>query len=88
LVFVVGVVSLALGVPAMASSTVIFPVSVPAECFELAQREGVPTVINNRYEAAKARIKLARLSGRDPLVQQCRQAVERARKAAQQAAHE
>jgi hypothetical protein len=68
---------------AMAEVTVTFPVAVPMECMELAQREGVPTVINNKYEAVKAKVKLARMSGRDPLVQQCREAV-RARRAALQ----
>ena len=58
-----------------------FPVSVPQECMELAQREGVPTVISSRYEATKARIKLARLPDSDPLVQECRAAVARAKTA-------
>jgi hypothetical protein len=70
------------GAPAMAKVT--FPVSVPTECVELAQREGVPVVINSRYEATKAKLKLARLSGRDPMVNECRAAVERARRAALQ----
>lgn len=73
---------------AMAEVTVTFPVSVPMECMELAQREGVPTVINNKYEAVKARLKLARLSGRDPMVHECREAVQRARRAALQNAHQ
>jgi hypothetical protein len=77
LVAVSGVIS----APAIAES--IFPVSIPSECVELAQREGVPVVINNKYEAAKAKFKLARLSGRDPVVAQCRAAVERARIAMQ-----
>lgn len=68
--------------PAMAEVT--FPVAVPAECVELAQRAGVPVVITNRYEATKAKYKLARLSDRDPMVHECRAAVERARRAALQ----
>jgi hypothetical protein len=67
--------------PAMAES--LFPISIPGECVELAQREGVPVVINSKYEAAKARLKLARLSSRDPLVAQCRAAVDRAKAAMQ-----
>jgi hypothetical protein len=59
-----------------------FPVSVPPECAELAMREGVGMVINNRYEAAKAKAKLYRLSDRDPLVHQCREAIKRAQNAA------
>ena len=68
--------------PVMAKVT--FPVSVPTECVELAQREGVPVVITSRYEATKAKLKLARLKDHDPMVRECREAVERARKAALQ----
>ena len=74
-----------LNTPAKAEVKIVYPVSVPQECFELAQREGVPVIIRSRYEAAKARLKLARLSGKDPLVQQCRAAVERMRQAIVQA---
>lgn len=70
------------GAPAMAKVT--FPVTVPQECVELAQREGVSVVINSKYEATKAKLKLARLRDRDPMVHECRAAVERARQAAQQ----
>lgn len=48
--------------PAMADG-VRFPVSIPQECFELAQREGVPTIMENRYQATKAKIRLYRLNG-------------------------
>jgi hypothetical protein len=65
-----------------ALSKVTFPVPVPQECTELAQREGVPLMIESRYQAMKARYKLARLSDRDPLVRQCREAVARAKRAA------
>ena len=68
----------------LASAEVAYPVSVPQECVELANREGVPTVIQNRYQAAKARLKLYRLSTRDPLVRECRQAVDRMRAAMQE----
>ena len=83
--FVFGAILIAMSAvsarPAMAES--IFPISIPGECVELAQREGVPVIINSKYEAAKAKVKLARLSSRDPLVAQCRAAVERARVAMQ-----
>jgi hypothetical protein len=69
--------------PAVAATTVTFPVSVPQECVVLAQQQGVPVVIENRYQAAKARLKLARLRDRDPMVHECRAAVERAKRAAQ-----
>jgi hypothetical protein len=69
--------------PVLAGVSVTFPVSIPLECVELAQREGVPIVIENKYQATKAKIKLARLSGRDPLVRECRAAVERQRAASQ-----
>jgi hypothetical protein len=72
------IAGLILGVsPALAQQTSSFPVSVPPECTELAQRENVPTLIENKYQAALARIKLARLSGAEPIVAQCKQAVER-----------
>jgi hypothetical protein len=67
------------------AAEIVFPVSIPQECVELANREGVPTVIENKYQAAKAKLKLYRLSNRDPLVRECKQAVER-QKAAMQAA--
>jgi hypothetical protein len=72
-----------LSTPAMAE--VVYPVSIPQECVELANREGVPTVIENRYQAAKAKLKLYRLSNRDPMVRDCRQAVERMKAAMQEA---
>ena len=34
-----------LSAPAAAEVVVHYPVTIPQECFELAQREGVPTVI-------------------------------------------
>jgi hypothetical protein len=69
--------------PAAAAETIKYPVSIPQECFELARREGVPTMIESRFQAVKARIKLARLSGKDPMVRDCRAAVARARQAYQ-----
>jgi hypothetical protein len=68
--------------PALAEMT--YPVPVPQDCTELAQREGVPLMIENRYQALKAQYKLAKLSGRDPLVRQCRAAIAIAKKAAAQ----
>lgn len=67
--------------PAMAR--INYPVTIPAECFELAQREGVPTVITGTYQATKARLKLARLRDSAPMVHECREAVARARAAMQ-----
>jgi len=67
--------------PAAAAEAVKYPISIPQECFELARREGVPTMIESRYQAAKARLKLARLSDKDPMVRDCRAAVNRARQA-------
>jgi hypothetical protein len=75
-------VTLAVMATAPAMAKVTFPISVPQECYELAQREGVPVVITSRYEATKAKFKLARLRDRDPMVHECREAVERARRAA------
>jgi hypothetical protein len=59
------------------ASGVQFPVSIPSECVELAQREGQPVIIESRTQALKAKYKLFRLSSRDPLVKQCREAVSR-----------
>ena len=67
--------------PAAAADAVQYPVSIPQECFELARREGVPTLIESKYQAVKARLKLARLSAKDPMVRECRAAVARARQA-------
>jgi hypothetical protein len=44
----------------------------------LAQREGYPTEIANRWEGVKARAKLARMKNSDPLVLQCKDAVSQA----------
>jgi hypothetical protein len=79
-------IALSVTMPAHAEVTVAFPVSIPQECVTLAQREGVPIVIENKYQAAKAKLKLARLSGKDPLVVECRAAVERAKAQAAAAA--
>jgi hypothetical protein len=73
--------AIALTVTTPAFADVSFPISVPQECFELAQREGVPTVLQNKYQATKAKVKLASLSGKDPLVRDCRAAVQRAQQA-------
>jgi hypothetical protein len=69
-------IALATTTPAFAE--VNFPISIPQECFELAQREGVPTLIQNKYQATRAKVKLASMSGSDPLVRDCRAAVKRA----------
>ena len=44
----------------------------------LAQREGYPTLIENRWEGVKTRAKLARMKNSDPLVRQCKEAVSQA----------
>ena len=67
--------------PAAAAEPIKYPVQVPQECFELARREGVPTMIESKFQAVKARIKLARLSDKDPMVRDCRAAVNRAKAA-------
>jgi len=65
----------------VAAESVQFPVTIPQECFELAQREGVPTVIENRMQATKAKLKLAQMKNSDHLVRECRAAVHRAQQA-------
>ena len=69
----------------VAAESVQFPITIPQECFELAQREGVPTVIENRMQATKAKLKLAQMKNSDHLVRECRAAVHRAQQAAAQA---
>ena len=81
---IAALLALVASAPAMADVAVMFPISIPQECVELAQREGVPIMIENRYQATKAKIKLARMSNRDPLVRECRAAVKRAQQAAAQ----
>ena len=58
----------------VAAESVQFPITIPQECFELAQREGVPTVIENKMQAAKAKLKLAQMKNSDHLVRECRAA--------------
>ena len=69
----------------VAAESVQFPLTIPQECFELAQREGVPTVIENKFQATKAKLKLAQMKNSDHLVRECRAAVHRAQQAAVQA---
>jgi hypothetical protein len=61
----------------VAAKTITYPVIIPQKCAQLAEREHVPVVIENRYQALKAQFKLARLSKADPMVAQCKEAVER-----------
>ena len=56
-------VATAITVAAPAMAEVTFPVTVPQECVEVGQREGVSVVLNSKYEATKAKLKLARLRG-------------------------
>ena len=65
----------------VAAESVKFPITIPQECFELAQREGVPTVIENKMQATKAKLKLAQMKNSDHLVRECRAAVHRAQQA-------
>jgi hypothetical protein len=74
-------IGLSLSAPAAAQQGISFPVSVPPECAQLAEREHVPQVIENRFQAMKAKYKLARLNDAEPLVAQCKQAVSRLRAA-------
>jgi len=68
------------------AETLSFPVSIPQECFELAQREGVPTIIQNKYQATRAKLILARGKNSDHLVRECRAAVHRAQQTYRQEA--
>jgi hypothetical protein len=70
-------VVIGLSQPAWAGQAISYPIPVPQECTQLAEREHVPVVITNKYQALKAEYKLARLSKTDPMVAQCKEAVER-----------
>ena len=82
--FLIVMLPVIINVPAMAEVTLTFPVSIPQECLELAQREHVPILITNRYQATKAKIKLYRLSDSAPMVLECKQAVGRLKAAMHQ----
>jgi hypothetical protein len=63
--------------PALAQSNLPYPVAIPAECLDLARREGVPIILRNDSQTKKARATLARLDESNPAVRICRQAVGR-----------
>lgn len=56
---------------------------VPLDCVELAQREGFPTDYLTRLQVVRARVRMARLSKTDPLVEKCRAAIKAYRDAQQ-----
>jgi len=62
----------------LAANPALAQLQVPGECAELAAREGFPTDVLTKAQAASARVRLARLSDNDPLVKQCRGAIRRA----------
>jgi hypothetical protein len=62
----------------ISASPVLAQLQVPAECTELAAREGFPTTTLTKLQAARARARMALLSDRDPLVKQCRVAIRQA----------
>lgn len=55
-------------------------VYVPSECSDLAIREGFPSDVMTKTEAAKAKIRLARLSDKEPDVKACREAIKAMKK--------
>ena len=62
----------------ISASPVLAQFQVPGECTELAAREGFPTTTLTKFQAARARARMALLSDRDPLVKQCRGAIRQA----------
>jgi hypothetical protein len=70
--------------PPVLAEPISYPITIPMECFALAQREGVPTVIQNKYQAVKAKLKLASMKKSDPLVRECRAVVARAKRMVEQ----
>jgi hypothetical protein len=79
--FRLAALALVIASPVAAAESVQFPMTIPQECFELAQREGVPTVLENKVQATKAKLKLASMRNSDHLVRECRAAVHRAQEA-------
>lgn len=63
------------------ASPALSQVYVPQECAELAKREGFPSDVMTRIQAAKAKYRLKSLSDIDPIVRSCRGAVARAKAA-------
>jgi hypothetical protein len=62
----------------ISATPVLAQFQVPGECTELAAREGFPTTTVTKFQAARARARMALLSDRDPLVKQCRGAIRQA----------
>jgi hypothetical protein len=62
----------------LAANPALAQFQVPRECIELAAREGFPTDVLTKSQAAQARARMARLSDRDLLVKQCRGAIRHA----------
>ena len=58
----------------LAATPALAQLQVPGECTEL----GFPTSTLTKYQATKARARMALLSDRDPLVKQCRVAIRQA----------
>ena len=50
-------------------------VPVPYECQQLAIREGFPTDQLTKTQAARAKLRMSRLSDDDPIVRSCRAAI-------------
>ena len=69
---------LLIAAPCSASEAIQYPLAIPEGCYALAEREGYPTMIANRWEGLKARAKLARMRDSDSLVHQCKDAVAQA----------
>ena len=54
-----------------------YPVSIPSECVDLAQRRGEPLMIENKRQGLRAKAKLWLLPPREPGVRECVAAVRR-----------
>lgn len=72
-------VILALVILGLSASQSIAQVYVPQECVELATREGFPSDVMTKVQAAQAKLRLARLNDVDPIVKSCREAIARAK---------
>ena len=59
------------------SAEIQYPVSIPSECVELAQRRGEPLMIENKRQGIRAKAKLYLLRPSEPGVKECVAAVRR-----------
>lgn len=66
------------------AAEIVYPVAIPSECVDLAERKGEPIVMENKRQALKTKARLWTLSNRERGVADCRAAVKRLERAMKQ----